>query len=887
MSDKKEKIRKNHHSVLNYIFDPTKLFDKRKYLFIKKHSEENLIIPLRVITLLIAISGLFAMVFEVRYFSEYVKEVYFTRLSATLVAFTILVILYTKHALKRPVLLVHILLLTIIISSGYMIYLMPSTLIVNTQIVGLMIFTSALFLSWEIKNQILVAIYYNIVFAGAIIANKEHVYFLPNIFESILFVVFLSLISIVGSAVNFRLRSEAVEKTIKMLRSEKRFRSIIKNSAEGIFQTSIDGRFFTVNLALAKMLGFNSEEELKKVNVKSLFYNPDDRNRLIEILKKKGEVKDYQLTLRRRDGKTLIVKINDKLVKDKEEGIIFFEGTVQDITEQIKLEKERRLAIEQLRAEKIKSDNLLKEALKSSEIKSQFVANMSHEIRTPMNGVLGFLNLILQGAYRTQTELVDYVSSAKASAENLLDLINDMLDFSKIEAGKLVLDESNFNLNDLVNEAVATVITIAKEKGLEISTTIETGTHLHLIGDANRLRRIYINLLSNAVKFTEKGGIKIHLSSEKFDENRVKITSFVEDTGLGIPPDKMTLLFKPFSQLDGAHTRKHGGTGLGLAICKELVSLMNGSIKVESLVGRGSKFTFSVILQIQKQPSFVSTLKKRVDPTGITESRRQANILFSDQLQKARSGYSILLVEDNPVNQKVAIKVLTQAGYNIEAANNGFKGVERLKLPHNFNLILMDIQMPEMDGFTATQHIRAMNDGTSNLPIIAMTAHALMGDRDKCIAAGMNDYISKPIKTEELVKMVDKWLNIVVEDADDTVAEEKTSIDELFDKAHFNSVSMEDPEFQKELLITYLNDMEKRIEKLDALIKVKDFGLITSESHTIKGASLSLGIIRVGNYAKEIEFASKKNDFGTIIENFSLIKKAFEATKVILQPYIN
>ncbi|MDP3684497.1 MAG: PAS domain S-box protein, partial [Ignavibacteria bacterium] len=318
------------YSLLNFLTDPTALFDDRKYEYIKKESEEYLIIPLKVITLLIAISGLFAMVFEVRHFSEFSLQVYATRLASTLVAFIILVILNTRHALKRPVLLVHILLVTIIVSSGYMIYLMPSTLIVNTQIVGLMIFTSALFLSWEVKNQIIVSIYYNIVFAGAILINGNNIYFLPNMFESVIFVLFLSVISVVGSAVSFKLRSELAEKSYKMNLSEKKFRSIIKNSAEGIFQSTFDGRYITTNPALAKILGYENEFELRKINItRDIYMNPEDRTRLIEILKEHKELRNLRIPLKRKDGSAVMVILNDRLVRD-EDGRFFFEGNMQD-----------------------------------------------------------------------------------------------------------------------------------------------------------------------------------------------------------------------------------------------------------------------------------------------------------------------------------------------------------------------------------------------------------------------------------------------------------------------------------------------------------------------------------------------------------------------------
>jgi len=541
---------------------------------------------------------------------------------------------------------------------------------------------------------------------------------------------------------------------------------------------------------------------------------------------------------------------------------------------------------EQLKDEKLKSDQLAKEALKSSELKSQFVANMSHEIRTPMNGIIGFLTLIEQGSYRGEAELKDLISSAKDSAESLLDLINNILDFSKIEAGKLELDEVNFNMRGLINEAISTVITKANEKGIKINVNIEPGAHLHLIGDSTRLRQVYINLLSNAVKFTEKGEIRISLNSEKLQDEKVKVNACVEDTGVGIPNDRLQQLFQPFSQLDGSYSRKFGGTGLGLAICKELVSLMNGSIKVEIDMSKGSKFSFSVILKVQKQASFLNALRNKARIAAPKQEKSVEDVMVEKALKEQRNGFKILLTEDNPVNQKVAIKILTQAGFTMEAASNGLEAVNKIASSDSYNLILMDIQMPEMDGFTATQKIRAMNNYGAKIPIIAMTAHAMQGDKDKCIAAGMNDYISKPIRTKELLALIDKWLSVKAT----TDVKEETPVVEIksdvFDKNHFSEVSLDDPEFQKDLLSTYLNDTEKRIQNLGNEIKESNIERVKIESHTIKGASYSIGFKQMGDIAKEIEFASKQNDLSTIVEQFPSLLNAFKNAREAAEEFL-
>src|SRR3989304_7291517 len=312
------------------------LLSRKSYNRLKRKTEDFLITPIKVMSLLIAVSGLFAMMFEVRYFEQFSLQVYITRLLATLIAFSILVITNTPFGKKKPVLLVHILLITIIVSSGYMIYLIPSTLITNSQIVGLMIFTSALFLSWEVKNQIIVAIYYNLVFSFAIIVNDGSIYFLPNMYESVVFVLFLSILSVIGSAVNFKLRLQAAKNAAKVVASERRFRSIFNNSAEGIFQSTLDGKFIIANTSMAKLLGYSDPSDLLQVNIATeIFKSQEDREKLINLIMKRGSVEDYQITLKKKNGEDIIVKLNDRIFYAEEDQSGYLEGSIRDITQQV------------------------------------------------------------------------------------------------------------------------------------------------------------------------------------------------------------------------------------------------------------------------------------------------------------------------------------------------------------------------------------------------------------------------------------------------------------------------------------------------------------------------------------------------------------------------
>ncbi len=716
-------IERTNATIVDYVYNENQTFEAKRKKYFLKESESNLIFPLRVISLLIAVSGLFAMVFEVRYFSEYSLEVYLVRFTATIVSFVILWILYNRHPIKRPVILVHILLLTIILSSGYMIMLIPSTLIVNSQIVGLMIFTSALFLSWDVKHQIIVAIYYNIVFAAAILMNDKDIYFLPNMYESVLFVIFLSVIAVIGSTVNFKLRSELADKSLRVKLSERKFRSIFEHSAEGIFQSSPEGKLLTVNPALVKMLGYSNEEELKQIDIsRDLYVKEADRDRLLSLLMHKGEISNYRVPLKKKDGSILIARVSDRVIRDENDEKIYFEGSIADITEQVRLEEEQAKIQEELKFEKQKSEQLAHEAVKSSEIKSQFLANMSHEIRTPINGIIGFLTLIENNSYTDENELREFISNAKNSAETLLELINDILDFSKIEAGKLELEEISFSLQKVIKDALNIVSPKANEKGLKVLVNFDRHVPPVLLGDSTRLRQIYLNLLSNAIKFTSRGEIRIQVVAEKIGYDKVKITSSVQDSGVGIPQEKIDQLFKPFSQVDGSYTRKYGGTGLGLAITKELVNMMSGSIWVESQLGKGSTFYFTSVHKFAKQASFLDKLKNKTSsgtkqvaqpattvnqqpplrrtpvplskaiseskPIAKTDESPQAKEFISitpeaekkpvqtDAVKKERSKYRILIAEDNAVNKKVVLRILTDAGFIADAVSNGLEAVE-------------------------------------------------------------------------------------------------------------------------------------------------------------------------------------------------------------------
>ncbi|WP_462324720.1 response regulator [Desulfoplanes sp.] len=751
----------------------------------------------------------------------------------------------------------------------------------------------------------------------------------------------------------------------------RKYRNIFENASEGMYQTSMDGTLLTANQAMIVTLGYDSFEEMTAGIHhigEDMYENPEERQAVIAALQETGKVQAMQVRMKHKDGHVFWGEINAH-VQEYESGNRIIEGTLQDVT---------------IRREKEHAETRRRAAEEASKAKSEFLANMSHEIRTPLNAIMGLTDLVMRTNLLSNQE--EYLKKIKISSKSLLAVINDILDFSKIEAGRLELETVTFSLYEVMSNISEMFAYTAHEKELELLVSIDKETPCALLGDPVRLGQILINLTGNALKFTHEGEVTISVAPDADQEgltgDEIRLRFAVQDTGIGIPDDRLQTIFDSFTQADGSTTRKYGGTGLGLTICRQLSRLMDGDIGVTSDKDAGSCFSFSAVftrqpadqqialsppkdlrglrvlivddnrtaldimqgsiaafsmeavtassgtealkilentakpfdlvildwkmpglngletareirqkLKLEKMPvmcmvsaygredliqqsdkTFLDAfLHKPVNQSLLFDTimdlfgrhdyavsgdngGRQEDISVADL-----TGVRVLLVEDNLINQEVALEWLHSAGVTTSVASDGKKALKALEqeIP---DVVLMDVQMPEMDGFEATGYIRK-DARFDTLPVIAMTAHALKGDKERCMDAGMNDYLTKPIDPDKLFATLAAWTGRTVEtrQPENPAAPREQEPQALtidvpgLDTEQGRARANNNLKLYRKLLTTFVRDFagaEATIQELLAKGEKED---ARRNAHSIKGVGANIGALGLSGLAAEVE----------------------------------
>ncbi len=646
--------------------------------------------------------------------------------------------------------------------------------------------------------------------------------------------------------------------TITLQKSEQKFRDTIESFIDIYYRTDLAGNITMISPSVLTHTGY-SLEEVKGNKVDKFFENATDSSKNIKSLLKSGSITNFEVLVKKKNGELRQFMLNIRMIKDAKGIPIEVEGVARDISEL------KRAAAELLVAKD--------EAERSLKVKERFLANMSHEIRTPMNGVIGMIDLLIETPLNPEQK--DYVQTIKKSSETLLTILNDILDLSKIEAGKMDLHNAPIDIKEILERLVALFKQRAMEKNNKLQYHIAEDVPKYLIADQTRLLQIFSNLTSNALKFTENGSVTIALSKVSSNGKIHILKGEITDTGIGISENDQKLLFGAFQQLDNSTKKSFGGTGLGLAISRELCRLMKGEMGVVSEYKKGSTFWFTIEVR-----------STTISP-GISEN-------FEDEVKLTDffSTYSpkILLVDDNQVNRKVASNILSKAGCEVITADSGAKAIEIFGEVQDFDVIFMDIQMPEMDGIETTHLLRKKY--AQKLPkIVAMTAYSMQHDRERFLNEGMDDYVPKPIRAATLIQKVNEIVpfkdNSIIQNTDFPSAIPQSQASEelispslpVFDMDIINQLK---EMVGEEMLLSVFEDFEKEAEEQINNSKnafPNDVRMIQRELHTLKGNSGTIGLARIHEITEIIEVPSKTGDLSDFEKRMQILEQEFETFK--------
>ena len=599
----------------------------------------------------------------------------------------------------------------------------------------------------------------------------------------------------------FILNEKVMQAEEKLLLKENEYQHLLDSikRSNSVVEFTPNGYVISANRIFTNFIGY-TEEELKGMHHSKLVDPKAElKNEKFWQALEDGEFKAGRFRRIRKDGEEVWMQATYNPVKSPEGEINKIIKIAQDITIEIEAENAMQKA---------------KEAAESlNRQKDSFIANVSHEIRTPIHAVLGFTELLLE--QESDPQKAGYLKSVKTAGDNLMFIINDILDLSKIEAGIIQMHATTFSLQQIIQNIFSILHLKAKQKQLKLTYSIAPNVPEYLLGDSNRLSQVLLNLLGNALKFTFEGEVelKVECDREQASLNMVKFT--VTDSGMGIPEDKLEKIFERFSQADESISRKFGGTGLGLNISRQLVERQNGTITVESKVGEGSKFSFSIPY-----------------PTGETPEVQWT--IPSQKLQAPVATGRILLCEDNELNQRLIEAILKENQYTVDVAGDGKKGVEMF-MARDYDLVLMDLQMPVQDGRETTRILR--KELKSQVPIVALTANFLNIEREKCLQDGMNDYLSKPFKKEELFDMINRWISMKSPKASDELGNESSAVISL---EILQEMSGGNLEFQQEMIELFIKNSDRSLQEMQLYLERQDYAQVKAMAHQLKG---SFGVI--------------------------------------------